>query len=245
MSSAKNKKVEYDREGFAQRLTEIRGSATLWAFAKELGVSYQNLQNYLHGTEPSASFLAILIRKRNVDIGWLLMGKSNPLLTEEQRANIVIKEDAAHYDKAPSSEVMGEVAHLAESGNFDVTITISPARSRESKKETLKMAADTSEKVSARDAESDLMGCGQSLARFLTWVAAVACLVSVIVFTCSIYAETRPETTPGFLPLLVGAALLAFFGAGCFILGSWIESYSWVVARSSKALRKLTENRGQ
>lgn len=57
------------------RIAEVRGERSQRAFARDLGVSQQNISHYERGTTPHPNFLMILALKEQISIDWLLLGK--------------------------------------------------------------------------------------------------------------------------------------------------------------------------
>lgn len=57
------------------RIAEVRGDRSQRAFARDLGVSQQNISHYERGTTPHPNFLMILALKEKISIDWLLLGK--------------------------------------------------------------------------------------------------------------------------------------------------------------------------
>jgi transcriptional regulator with XRE-family HTH domain len=74
MSSPNARKNVYDEQAVRARLEALMVGSTLSAFAAELEVNYQDIQRYLNGAEPRASFLAALAVKKNVSPLWFLTG---------------------------------------------------------------------------------------------------------------------------------------------------------------------------
>ncbi len=57
------------------RLAKLRAFDSQSAFARRLGFSQQNINQWENGVTPSLASLIILAEKRQVNLNWLLLGK--------------------------------------------------------------------------------------------------------------------------------------------------------------------------
>ncbi len=67
--------VRRHKRGLVKRLLEVRGDRSQRQFARDLGVSQQNISHYERGTTPHPNFLITLALKENVSPDWLLLGR--------------------------------------------------------------------------------------------------------------------------------------------------------------------------
>lgn len=72
MSTAR---VARSKRGIARRIKEIRGERSQRAFARDLGVSQQNISHYERGTTPHPNFLMTVALAEDVSLDWLLLGE--------------------------------------------------------------------------------------------------------------------------------------------------------------------------
>lgn len=80
MSYRKANKFAFDeerKEKFTERLKSLIGSRSVRAAAKEWGLSFSTLNNYLsRGTEPSFVAMQAIAAKEHVTLDWLAFGES-------------------------------------------------------------------------------------------------------------------------------------------------------------------------
>ena len=93
------------------------------------------------------------------------------------------------------------------------------------------------------DAEGELVGRGESVGSCIRAFAVGSWICAAILFALAAIAM-RGADDMRTIALFAGFVFCAFLGSLLYVFGQWIRTYSWVVARSSAALRKLTENRG-
>lgn len=86
-----------------KKIIELKGCKTNAQFARELGISDKNINNYVANKfDPKADFFQKLIsRYPDVDINWLITGQQSNLLQE--RADIVSDIEKEPYQKRESN----------------------------------------------------------------------------------------------------------------------------------------------
>lgn len=67
--------VRKHKRAIVKRLIQVRGDRSQRQFARDIGVSQQNISHYERGTTPHPNFLIMLALKENVSPDWLLLGR--------------------------------------------------------------------------------------------------------------------------------------------------------------------------
>lgn len=65
-----------------ERLKEVYKTNTYTALAAELGVSKQDIRNWMSRNSPPFEICMTVANKKNVDLNWLLMGKGSMFRNE-------------------------------------------------------------------------------------------------------------------------------------------------------------------
>lgn len=63
------------KRALPRRIVTVRGERSQRRFARDLGVSQQNISHYERGTTPHPNFLLTLALKEQISLDWLLLGK--------------------------------------------------------------------------------------------------------------------------------------------------------------------------
>ncbi|TCW05595.1 hypothetical protein EDF73_11639 [Raoultella sp. BIGb0138] len=83
MATGKANEIAFDedrKESFIKRLKSLVGSRSVRAAAKDWGLSFSTLNNYLsRGTEPSFSAMQAIASKEHVTLDWLAFGVDSNL----------------------------------------------------------------------------------------------------------------------------------------------------------------------
>ncbi len=67
--------IEQHKRKLRERLIVVRGDRSQRRFARDLGVSQQNVNRYERGTTPHTDFLLTLALRESISLDWLLLGK--------------------------------------------------------------------------------------------------------------------------------------------------------------------------
>ncbi len=70
-----SKRVQKQREDVNRRLEQLMGGRSQNRWAKELGVSQQNISRYMNGQAPHLEFLIHLANREEVNLNWLILGE--------------------------------------------------------------------------------------------------------------------------------------------------------------------------
>lgn len=86
MGYRKENKFAFDearKENFIQRLKEVIGGRSIRAAAKDWGLSFSTLNNYItRGTEPSFIAMQAIAHAEGISLDWLAFGISNPNMNQ-------------------------------------------------------------------------------------------------------------------------------------------------------------------
>jgi ABC-type multidrug transport system permease subunit len=88
------------------------------------------------------------------------------------------------------------------------------------------------------DAEQELMELGEKIRTWLNACAGVVGTAATVLAILGIIQLTQPEGVLAGVIILGAAVVLGVATAVVAILARWIQTYSWVIARTSVASRK-------